>query len=212
MADPFALDPLSTVVRLAELSRLEPGVKIGIVRNSIVIHRPTLVDRLIRTGSSFFTQGCTKHALFHLRLPLERAVAWHHRQVPRLFAMALEGLAVLQASYAADPADGNVTSTIRLAIKTLEEPDKVVPENLEGRPALQRLRAAWTDGEIAALRQLVPLVATSDGQKQEHVIRSIEALLQSKEPELFEIIRASPMAKAAAAAAAAADLSPAPTE
>jgi len=197
MADPFALDPLSTVIRLALLSGFKPGVKIGIVNNTIVIHRPTLIDRMLRTGASFFTQGCTKHALFHLRLPLERAVAWYHHEVPLLFDMALEGLRVLAESYASDPADGNVTSTIQLVIKILEECDAVAPEPIDDKPALQRLRDAWSTHEIAALRLLVPLLLDGDtSMPRESVINSVEELLRGKEAELFAIIRSSPMAAA----------------
>lgn len=195
MADPFALDPLSTVVQLAVLSRLEPGVKIGIVRNAIVIHRPNVKDWVRRTGASLFTQGCTKHALFHLRVPLERAVTWYYEKTPHLFEMALRGLGVLLESYKSDPSDGNVVDTIKLAIKTLKERDAIAPESLDGRPALRQLQLSWTDAEIAALTHVVPLMER-EGPVPEHIVACVEELLMHKQRDLIDIIRSSPMAKA----------------
>lgn len=191
MADPFALDPLSTVVRLALLGHMSPGVKIGIVHNTIVFHELNLWDRLWRTGASFVHPGCSKHSLFHLRIPVERAVAWYYHKCPEIFKMALEGLHALAKSYDSDPSDGNVTATIGLISKILEAPDRVVPESLEGKPALVALRNAWVDEEINALNACLALLRAQP--KKQSIVAAVAVLVQGKDPDLFRVIRASPL-------------------
>lgn len=191
MADPFALDPLSTVVRLALLGHMSPGVKIGIVHNTIVFHEMNIWDRLWRTGASLVHPGCSKHSLFHLKIPVERAVVWYYHKCPEIFRMALEGLAALSRSYDSDPADGNVTATIGLIAKILESPDKVIPESLEGKPALVELRNAWSDDEINAINATLALLRSQP--RRHSVVSAVAVLVQGKDPELFRIIRASPL-------------------
>ena len=92
MADTFALDPFSSVARIALLPYMPRGVKIGIVDNAIRFYHPTLLDTVRRSIDSLRTTGCSKHSLFNLEVPFRRAVAWYAERAPDVLPMAREGL------------------------------------------------------------------------------------------------------------------------
>lgn len=195
MADPYALDPFSTVVRLALLPYMSRGVKIGIVNNRIVYYRPNWFDLICRTLMSLANRGCTKHTLFHLRLPFERAIRWYQKCAPEVFVAAAQGLAMLSETYSDDPTAGNVTATINAIAKLLERPEDLDPEDLSNKPALLRLKRGWTTEEIEIVaRQINLLKTTEDADRVETMIRCIDEFVSGKEPVIFDIIRACPVA------------------
>lgn len=173
-----ALDPFSTVVRLALLSFMEDGVKIAIVRHSIVYSKDTLVDRAMRTFLSWTNPGYSREALYTLRHPLELARRWY--DVPFLFELAADGLHKLQRNYKLS--SGNVVDTITFAIYTLQTPTT----DTEPLTSTERwLRYNWQRDEINALIKWFELLKTPTGQTDRaFIISSIDNYIKGKERDI----------------------------
>jgi hypothetical protein len=209
MADAYALDPFSTVVRLALLPYMPRGVKIGIVNNSIVYFHPTVWHLMWRTLISFVNKGCTKHALYNLRLPFERAIQWYYTAAPELFHMARAGLRLLSENYQQDPSSGNVTATIASIICLLDDPDAVPTEDLSDKPTLARLQRCWRSDEIQAVASHAALLThTKDSA---FIVKCVDDFIRGKEPGIFDIIRESPLRPASSGQAGAEDVDRIPT-
>jgi hypothetical protein len=183
MSHSFALDPFSTVARIALLPYMDQGVKIGIYKNTIVFHQPTVADWLRRSALSWFTQGCTKHGLFHLRVPMERATLWYAEKVPSVFEMTREGLDRLESNYGGS---GNVCETIASISRSIQHTNQIVPEDMSNKPSLQRLKTSWSDQELEAICKLFTLLRK---EKSAFIVECIEEFIRGKEPSLLDIIR-----------------------
>lgn len=181
--DPFSLDPLSSVVKLGLLCFMDPTTKIGICNNSIELFDPSLYSWLRRNYWSMTRQGCSRHDLFHLRVPLSRAISWYRDKSPVVLDYAAKGLRQLSELY---NMHGNVRETLNAMIMLLDNRDRVEPEDISSKPSLQRLRDAWSDSEVDAISHLFNLL------KQEqsiYIVNTVEQFIHGKEPELLEIIR-----------------------
>jgi hypothetical protein len=181
--DPFALDPFSTVARLGLLCFMDPQTKIGICENSLMFFDPSLISWMWRNYWNLVKQGCSRHDLFHLRLPLTRAVAWYKDTAPEVLDYAQRGLEQLSELYVVH---GNVRETINSMVRLLSERDGVEAEDMSNKPNLRRLHEAWTLQEIEAVAHLFTLL------KQEHshyIVSAIHRFIEGKEPMLLDIIR-----------------------
>lgn len=183
--DPFSLDPFSSVVKLGLLSFMEDTTKIGICANSIVFFDPTLLSWIRRNYWSMLRQGCSRHELFHLRVPLTRAIAWYRDKAPTVFECAVGGLKQLSELYMAH---GNVKETLNAMITLLEHRNAVEAEDLANKPNLQRLRDAWSDSEVEAVSHLF-LLLKKENPTSTYIVGTVEQFIQGKEPDLLEIIR-----------------------
>jgi hypothetical protein len=174
----LSLDPFSTVARLALLSFMEDGVKIGIVRHTIVYSKDTIIDRALRTLLSLTNSGYSREALYNLRHPLELARRWY--DVPFLFELAIDGLHKLQRNYKL--VSGNVVDTITFAIYTLQTPSS---DTEPMTPTERWLRYNWQKDEINALITWFELLKTPTAQTdQTFIISSIDNYLKGKERDI----------------------------
>jgi hypothetical protein len=178
----LTLDPFSTLARLALLSFMEDGVKIGIRQHAIVVFKDTFMDRALRTFFSFRNTGCSRESLYTLRYPLLLARRWY--DVPLLFDLACDGLLKLQRTY--QLSSGNVVDTITFAIHTLASPTSDEEPLTSTEHALRR---CWKTAEIKALLNWFELLKNPDLQK-EHVfiMTSIDDYLKGKEHEVRLIL------------------------
>jgi hypothetical protein len=192
MVDQFGLDPLSTVIRLALLPYMPPGVKLGICGNRIVFFYPTVIDWIRRTVTSLSNSGCTKHCLHCLRSPILRAMAWYGDGIRPIVQMARAGLQRLCDNYATD---GNVVQTLQSFMWLIDHPEQTQAEDISDKPALEALRDSWTAQEITTVNNLLTLVQlppadlASKTSNKTHLIACVEDFLCGKDPQLLEIIQ-----------------------
>lgn len=189
VANPFSLDPFTTIISLAMLAVMPPGVKLGIRNNSIIFFHPTIVDTISRTLQSLTNNGCTRDCLYRLRTPVRRAVEWYgYESCPEVFNMAYQGLSRLRETYR-QHGGGNVTDTIEFCMQLLrpEGLEGAEPESLEGKPSLRRLQAAWNADERRTVGDLFQLVTNNPDKS--FYITCIHDIVRGKEPALHAIIR-----------------------
>ena len=181
--DPFSLDPFSSIVRLGLLCFMDPSTKIGICNNSITLFDPSLLSWLRRNYWSMLREGCSRHELFHLRVPITRAIVWYREKAPSVLEYASRGLKQLSELY---EAHGNVKETLNAMIALLDERDSAEPEDLSNKPNLQRLRDAWSDDEVQAIAHLFCIL---EKKQSEYIVTTIDQFILGKEPVLLDIIR-----------------------
>jgi hypothetical protein len=189
VTNPFSLDPFTTIISLAILAVMPPGVKLGIRNNSIIFFQPTVFDIISRTFQSITNNGCTRDCLYRLRTPVRRAVEWYgYDSCPEVFNMAYKGLARLRETYKQN-GGGNVTDTIEFCMQLLrpEGLEGTEPESLVGKPSLQRLQKAWSVEERKAVGDLFLLMTSNPDQA--FYITCIHEIVKGKEPALHAIIR-----------------------
>lgn len=189
VANPFTLDPFSTLVNLALLSLMPDGVKIGIQNNAIVYYTPSLLDTVVRTVQSWANKGCTRESLHHLWFPVRRAMDWY--DAPLLTQAAKVGMDKLIDTYTNDRG-GNVVHALQRARGLLDRDPAVTDsmgqaEDLATRPRLQELCHAWSEEERKAVSQLFALARAQPTQA--HYRTSVMEILRGKAPELYRIIR-----------------------
>jgi hypothetical protein len=183
VSDPFSLDPFSTVCRLALLPYMDEGVKIGICDNSIQFFDASLMAWVRRNIMDWRKKGCSKHDLYHLRIPIERAIVWYKEMAPDVLNMASQGLERLATNYVGH---GNVKETINSMVQLLKGQARVTPEDMTDKPSLRRLSGTWTKQEIEAVAQLFSLLKE---EKSNYIVDCINEFIRGKEPELLAIIR-----------------------
>lgn len=176
MADPFILDPISTIVCLALLPYMDAGVKIGIVNNRIMFFQPTMWGRLHRSIYSWINPGCSKHSLYHLRLPIEQAIFWHGHKYEKMFEMAKAGLKTLKTAYQVHPTLGNVIETINSLLNIFDE-----DVSYEETEKDVRIRESWTEEELTAIYEWLCLLQK---ERKQYIVNSIYNHLCGKEKEL----------------------------
>lgn len=194
--DMCALDPFSTVLRLALLRHLPENTKVGIIDNALRFYQPTLMGSLWRTYDNFtHTHGVSHHALYQLRTPIERALDWYYAdKTAPVFKMASGGLLRLAGNYVR-PEQGNVLETLRLFSTLLANAathsQRVSLEFNTGtdRPRLVRLRESWTPAEIAAVCSWISLLE-SDEENRHDIIECIDRFLTAKDRTTRTIINA----------------------
>ena len=182
--DLCALDPFSTVLRLAMLQHLPENTKIGIIDNALRFYQPTLLGSLWRTFDNFTRiHGVSHHALYQLRPPIERALDWYLSDTTAIvFKMASAGLLKLAQNYTR-PEQGNVLETLRLFSTLLASPQpKRASIELKAvdRPRLTRLRESWKSTEITAMCSWVTLLENDDENRRD-IIASIDRFLTAKD-------------------------------
>lgn len=183
MADPFSLDPFSTIARLALLPFMEQGVKIGICDNKIEFFDLSITAWVRRNYMDFFRRGCSKHDIFHLRVPVARAIQWYRDAAPGILALAADGLEKLAANYTQH---GNVTVTVQSMVRLLRGQEEAPAEDASNKPLLLELRAEWSPEEIETMSGLFSLLRS---KQSPHTVSCIITFLSGKEPNLLTIIR-----------------------
>jgi len=183
MADPFSLDPFSTIARLALLPFMAQGVKIGICDNKIEFFDLGIAAWMRRNYMDFFRKGCSKHDIFHLRVPIARAIHWYRDSAPGILTLAAEGLERLAANYTQY---GNVTVTVESMVRLLRGHEEAPVEDISNKPLLRELQAEWSPQEIETMSGLFSLLRS---KQSPHTVACVITFLSGKEPNLLSIIR-----------------------
>lgn len=173
------LDPFSTLVRIALLSYLPEGTKIGILNNSILYTPPTLIGKLLRTGMHYIGPGCSRDMMHTLRHPIEHAVCWYP-EAKELFEKAKDGLRMLRDTYSDS---GNVKDALSLTIAVFDHPKTHIPETSE---TLIELRKSWSKNEISIIVFMFRQLA--EKPNHEYLIDCIVRFVEGKQVFLRQII------------------------
>ena len=161
----MALDPFTTVVRLALINYKTGAVKLGIMPTGLTLFDDTWLDRGRRTLQHWLGNGCSREFLFTLRPALEQAVAMYRAEYPMLFEWAYSGLERVKTTYACS----NVAETIALAMRTLRDP---------AQP--QAVQPTWNSADINAVMILLQLLQADPAKK--HLMECIDVLLNGNKP------------------------------
>jgi hypothetical protein len=189
MEGTHALDPFSTLVRLALLNFMNDGVKIGIGNNSIHYFEDTWMDWARRTVLSISSSGYSRETMYKLRIPMQRAVMWFGDACPELFALAIDGLIKLKTNYrdTACSTCGNVIETINFTIQNIKT-KSVIPD-FEMTPVLQDLKNCWSTKDIDAVKLLFSFLKSDTGNSQAVFIKCIQDFIFQKEQTLVTLLR-----------------------
>lgn len=130
------LDPFTTTVRLAILSQLPSGTKIGIYENQIIYYTPDSMQGFYR-----LIKGDKRGDLHNLFLPIKKSVEWYktdEMKMEYIFDLAHKGLVKLKDNYHTSTANPDNSTYLSLnlfdGILTGRQPDlydSITPERAE---------------------------------------------------------------------------------
>ncbi len=184
-----ALDPFSTLVRLALLNFMNDGVKIGIGNNSIHFFEDTWLDWARRTMLSLSTSGYSRETLHKLRVPMQRALFWYGEACPDLFELAVNGLAKLKTNYRDTTCStcGNVLETINFTMQIIKS--KTLLADMTMTPVLDELKACWSAKDVEAVQALFVFLKSDDGRGRAVFIKCIQDYILHKEQAIMTWLR-----------------------
>lgn len=190
MYDPYALDPLTTVTRLALIPFFEDTIKLSIEDNNISLHKSSNYNWIFRHLKSYLNIGYTKNCLHHLRKPVQRFKCWYdnYEDLDIIIKNAIKGLSILNNAYSTH---GNTQNTLFLCEHILKSNDATIPEeDYSQLPKVKKLKEFWNPADFKQLNSYFILLSkeTSSTTKP-HVINLIEAFLKQHQNDILKIIR-----------------------
>lgn len=199
------LDPLTTLVRLAALSYMEEGTKIGIHKNQIFYYPPYYFQWLFRSAS-----GDKRDDLTNLYKPIKKSVQWYGQikspEIKYIFSMAHKGLLKLIEMYKEEGIKNQTELILEnfdniLTGKHAKIYDSVSPEEAEAiKKELEdendnvihkTLRGLWGEVDISivyGLLQKMEASGTEDAISTTGCLDSMEQFLRAKDVQVEKIV------------------------
>lgn len=200
------LDPYTTLVRLAILSQLPPGTKIGIYQNQIVYYPPHSMQGIYR-----MFQGDKRGDLHNLYLPIKKCVEWYtsetdNEKVKYVFDLAHKGLVMLKDNYHSNNTNSDNSTYLSLGIfdgiltgRQQEIYDSITPARAElvkkelehSTDSLihKELKRMWTDHDKNVVYDLLAKISSEDDmENKDKLIDVIKNFLQTKDDYVRQLV------------------------
>lgn len=184
------LDPFTTICRLAVLSYLPKGTKIGIVsrRHEVIFFQPDY------QGAWRLLYGDKQTDLHNLNHPIQKATQWYGReneQINYIFKLAHKGLQMLKENYTGATYESLRTYDNVLTGKQIDMYDSVTPERAKQMLEEQttdnaihtQLKGLWNEDALNAVYSLFKTVEASmdDVSTRDEQIAVIQKFLDAKD-------------------------------
>lgn len=198
------LDSFTTIIRLAILSQLPSGTKIGIYKNKIIYYTPDSMQGLYR-----LLKGDKRSDLHNLFLPIRKSVDWYKTddiKIQYIFDLAHKGLVKLKDNYhnnAKNPDNSTYLSlNIFDGILTGRQPDlydsitperaEVIKKELETSPdniIHKELKKMWEDNDKnIAYNLLTKICSEDDIDCKTKQIDVLESFLKTKDDLVTKLV------------------------
>jgi hypothetical protein len=200
------LDPYTTLVRLAILSQLPPGTKIGIYKNQIVYYQPDSMQGIYRAF-----RGDKRGDLHNLYLPIKKCVEWYKNEdegekVHIVFDFAHKGLVMLKDNYHSNNTNSDNSTYLSLGIfdgiltgRQQEIYDSITParaelikKEMESSPdnlIHKELKRMWTDHDKNIVYDLLTKISSEDDlQNKYRLIEVITNFLETKDDLVSQLV------------------------
>ena len=187
----YVLDPLTCIIRCAILSFKPKGTKLSINQNKI-----TFVDPNFLQGTIRWTYGDKREDLHNIYKPIVKSTRWYKSNNPNIlniFILARKGLLKLKSSY---EENSIITHSLSLYINILdlfinsdgEALTKLETNDEDDNKIYRELKMLWSDDQIVIVNNILNQME-KDSINRIEWFQSLDIILQSKEKNVFEIIK-----------------------
>ena len=187
----YVLDPLTCIIRCAILSFKPKGTKLSINHNKITFIDPNFLQGTIR-----WTYGDKREDLHNIYKPILKSTRWYKTSNPNIlniFTLAKKGLEKLKSSY---EENSIITHSLSLYINIIDlfinsKNDTLI--NLDNEPdeenkIYKELKLLWNEDQIVIVNNILVQMEKDSINKIEW-FQALDIILQSKEKNVFEIIK-----------------------
>ena len=198
------LDPFTTTVRLAILSQLPSGTKIGIYENKIIYYTPDSMQGFYR-----LVKGDKRSDLHNLLLPIKKSVEWYktdEMKMQYIFDLAHKGLVKLKDNYHTNTSNPDNSTYLSLnhfdGILTGRQPnlyDSITPERAEtikkemetspDNMIHKELKKMWEDNDRDIAYDLLTKICSEDDiEGKKNQIDVLEKFLSFKDELVKQLV------------------------
>jgi len=188
------LDPLSTLVKLAILSKKPDQTKLSLDSNYITFTQPyynKFIQAVVRWSS-----GDSYNDLWYLTKTLHKAMEWYSsdEDIKKIIKLAADGLERLKTTYGRTGKASSVQSYIDILVENDKSAptEDVKPEEgtLDDVKLHQILKEVWTKNDVKIILGFFDRISNADNDKEiEYGIDGIEVILKSNHSKIEEQIK-----------------------